>query len=524
MTVKYKMAASVLLALLCLTAEVTLSAGSNKCVARNFGHDSVVCECNSTYCDSVGSATLPPLGQFSSYLSSKAGSRLEPGQGQVRVKSSGADLRLTINPYQKYQKVKGFGGAMTDATAINILSLSAGVQDQLLRQYFSSEGIGYTVVRVPMASCDFSTRLYTYADTPEDYNLDNFTLAPEDINMKIPLLQRAQALSPRPLSLLASAWSAPAWMKTNGALTGKGSLKGQPGGKEHKSWAQYYIRFLEEYAKYNLTFWALTTGNEPSAGEMTNYSFQALGFTPEEQRDWVALDLGPALKASSYPHTHVLILDDNRLLLPHWAKVVLNDVHAAQYIHGVAVHWYMDSVVPAEISLGTTHDLYPEYYLFGTEACAGWNPLDRGVKLGRWDRAEKYAHDIIEDVNYYVVGWTDWNMVLDQTGGPNWVKNFVDSPVIVDAKRDVFYKQPTFYSMAHFSKFLWEGSQRVGVSPSKETDLEYSAFIRTDGSVVLIILNRSSLVIEFEVWDPTVGYIPFSAPAHSLLTLAWNTH
>lgn len=122
------------------------------------------------------------------------------------------------------------------------------------------------------------------------------------------------------------------------------------------------------------------------------------------------------------------------------------------------------------------------------------------------------------------MGWTDWNLALDQTGGPNWVKNFVDSPVIVDAKRDVFYKQPTFYSMAHFrwlllwhdispdpivsvkydrpassylltwifshSKFLWEGSQRVGVSASAETNLEFSAFIRTDSSVVLIVLNR----------------------------------
>lgn len=516
---------SVLLLLVFIAeVKVILSTGNDGCVSRNFGHDSVVCECNSTYCDSVGGVTLPPVGQYSSYLSSMAGSRLEAAQGQVQVNSTGAGLRLTIVPYQKYQKIRGFGGAMTDAAAINILSLSAGAQEQLLRQYFSKEGIGYSVVRVPMASCDFSTRLYTYADSPGDYSLDNFTLSSEDINMKIPLLQRAQALSPRPLSLLASAWSAPAWMKTNGALIGKGSLKGQPGGKEHKTWAQYYIRFFEEYAKYNLTFWALTTGNEPSAGKMTNYSFQALGFTPEEQRDWVALDLGPALQASSYPHTHILILDDNRLLLPHWAKVVLSDVHAGRYIHGVAVHWYLDSLVPAEISLGVTHHLYPEYYLFGTEACAGWNPLDRGVKLGSWDRAEQYAHDIIEDLNHYVVGWTDWNLALDQTGGPNWVKNLVDSPVIVDANRDVFYKQPSFYSMAHFSKFLWEGSQRVGVSASGETNLEFSAFIRPDGSVVLIILNRSSSVIQFEVWDPAVGYIPSTAPAHSLLTLAWNTH
>lgn len=515
---------AILLVLVQLTGIVAQCKGSDGCVARNFGHGSLVCECNATHCDSVGSVTLPPVGQFASYLSSKAGSRLERSQGQVRKNGTGAALRLTIVPYQKYQKIRGFGGAMTDAAAINILSLSPGAQELLLRQYFSAEGIGYTVVRVPMASCDFSSRLYTYAESPGDYNLNNFTLSPEDTKMKIPLLQRAQSLSPRPLALLASAWSAPTWLKTNGALIGKGSLKGKPGGKEHKTWAQYYIRFLEEYAKHNLSFWALTTGNEPSAGQMTNYSFQALGFTPEEQRDWVSTDLGPALHASSYPHTHILILDDNRLLLPHWAKVVLSDVHAGRYIHGVAVHWYFDGIVPAELSLATTHHLYPEYYLFGTEACAGWSPTDRGVKLGCWERAEQYAHDILQDLNHYVVGWTDWNLALDLGGGPNWVKNFVDSPVIVDASRDVFYKQPTFYSMAHFSKFLWEDSQRVGVSASQKTSLESTAFVRPDDSVVLIILNKSSSEVQLEVWDPAVGYIPTVAPARSLITLAWKTH
>uniref|UniRef100_A0A8C7K6Z3 Glucosylceramidase n=1 Tax=Oncorhynchus kisutch TaxID=8019 RepID=A0A8C7K6Z3_ONCKI len=440
-------------------AVATRSRGSDECVARNFGHGSVVCECNSTHCDSIGSDTLPALGQFLSFTSSKAGSRLQRGQGQVQKNSTGAVLRLTVVPYQKYQRIRGFGGAMTDSAAINILSLSPRTQDQLLRQYFSAQGIGYSVVRVPIASCDFSTHLYTYADSPGDYNLDNFTLSPEDTNMKIPLLQRAQALSPRPLSLLASAWSAPAWLKTNSALTGKGSLKGQPGGKEHKTWAKYYVRFLEEYAKYNLSFWAVTTGNEPSAGQMTNYSFQALGFTAEEQRDWVGLDLGPALHTSTHHHTHLLILDDNRLLLPHWAKVV----------------------------------------------------------------RERDSERRGGDLNHYVVGWTDWNLALDQGGGPNWVKNFVDSPIIVDHSRDIFYKQPTFYSMAHFSKFLWEGSQRVGVSFSQETKLESSAFIRPDGSVVLTILNRLSSEVQFEVYDPAVGFISSSAPAHSLLTLAWNT-
>lgn len=71
-------------------------------------------------------------------------------------------------------------------------------------------------------------------------------------------------------------------------------------------------------------------------------------------------------------------------------------MEAGRYIHGVAVHWYMDDFIPAEISLGTTHHLFPEYYLFGTEACSGWSPVDRGVKLGSWERAEQYAADIIQ--------------------------------------------------------------------------------------------------------------------------------
>ncbi|XP_076826951.1 lysosomal acid glucosylceramidase [Brachyhypopomus gauderio] len=512
---------SAVLVLYAILSSLTITAASDDCQARRFGQSSVVCECNATHCDSVGLVRLPAVGHFLTFTSSQAGSRLQQEQRQVQRNSSGSDLRITLVPTQKYQHVKGFGGAMTDAAAMNILSLSAGTQDQLLRQYFSPEGIEYSVVRVPMASCDFSTRLYTYADSANDYGLLNFSLAKEDTGMKIPLLQRAQALSSRPLSLFASAWSAPGWLKTNGALIGKGTLKGKPGGKEYKTWAQYYIRFLEEYKKHNISFWGLTTGNEPTAGELTNYSFQALGFTPETQRDWIAMDLGPALHSSPYAKTRLMILDDQRILLPHWAKVVLSDIHAARYVHGIGVHWYWDHFVPAEITLAATHDLYPEYFLFGTEACSGWSALGRGVRLGSWERAEAYAHDIIEDLNNYVSGWTDWNLALNLEGGPNWVKNFVDSPIIVNRSSDVFYKQPAFYSMAHFSKFLCEGSQRVGVSISRNTALESSAFIRPDGSAVLIVLNRSDVEVSFELWDQLVGFMPATAPPHSILTLLW---
>ncbi|NXU93057.1 GLCM Glucosylceramidase, partial [Xiphorhynchus elegans] len=142
---------------------------------------------------------------------------------------------------------------------------------------------------------------------------------------QIPILHRAMAMSKRPLSLYASPWTSPTWMKTSESYVGKGTLKGQAGDRYHKTWAKYFIRFLDEYAKHNLTFWAVTAENEPTAGLINNYPFQCLGFTAEQQRDFIAQDLGPALANSSHRHVQLIILDDNRLHLPHWAKVVSQD-------------------------------------------------------------------------------------------------------------------------------------------------------------------------------------------------------
>ncbi|NWV65395.1 GLCM Glucosylceramidase, partial [Malurus elegans] len=160
-----------------------------------------------------------------------------------------------------------------------------------------------------------------------------------------PLLRRALAMSKRPLCLFASPWTAPAWMRSNGDVRGKGTLKGKAGDKYHKTWANYFIKFLDEYAKHNVTFWA--------------------------QRDFIVQDLGPALARS--PHrTRLLMLDDQRIYLPHWAKVVLGNATAARYVAGLAVHWYLDAIVPPGCSLEATHKLFPDHFLLYTEACTGF--------------------------------------------------------------------------------------------------------------------------------------------------------
>ncbi|XP_074118302.1 lysosomal acid glucosylceramidase [Sminthopsis crassicaudata] len=501
---------------------ISCASSSRPCVPQSFGYSSVVCVCNATYCDTLDPVTLPDSGTFSRYESTRSGRRLELSVGSIQSNWTGKGLLLSLRPDQQFQKIKGFGGAMTDAAALNILALTRPAQDLLLKSYFSPEGIEYNIIRVPMASCDFSIRIYTYADDPDDFQLNNFTLPEEDTKLKIPLIHRALALAQRPTSLFASPWTSPTWLKTNGAVNGKGSLKGKPGDKYHQTWANYFIKFLDAYAEHKLKFWAVTAENEPSAGMISGYPFQCLGFTPELQRDFIAFDLGPALAQSDHRDTKLLILDDQRLLLPHWAEVVLKDRKAAQYVSGIAVHWYLDFLAPAKATLGETYRLFPNMMLFASEACVGSKFWEQSVRLGSWSRGTQYSHSIITNLLYHVVGWTDWNLALNPEGGPNWVRNFVDSPIIVDIGKDKFYKQPMFYHLGHFSKFIPEGSQRIGLDASQKTHLETVALLRPDGAAVLVVLNSSSQDEPLTIADPAVGFIQTLAPAYSIQTYLWQ--
>ncbi|KAM8794321.1 lysosomal acid glucosylceramidase-like [Eudromia elegans] len=513
----------------------------------------MVCVCNATYCDAPEPPALPPPGAYVKYESSKAGKRLERSQGTFGPRLPRAPgLVLTLDPTRRYQMVKGFGGSVTDAAAINILALPERAQEHLLRSYFSEEGLEYNLIRIPMASCDFSLHAYTYDDVPFDYELAHFGLRDEDTKLKasrgarrgrvvpagaprrlqglnprvaqIPILHRAMAMAKRPLSLYASPWTSPAWMKTSESFVGKGTLKGHAGDKYHKTWANYFVRFLDEYAKHNVTFWAVTAENEPTAGLINNYPFQCLGFTAEQQRDFIARDLGPALANSSHRHVRLIILDDNRLHLPHWAKVVLEDEQAARYVHGIGIHWYLDFIGPIKDTVVPTHELFPDYFILATEACIGSHFWERDVALGCWERGNQYSHSILTNLNHFVAGWTDWNLALDLEGGPNWVKNYVDSPVIVDGAEGIFYKQPMFYHMGHFSKFIPEGSRRVALVASgqpKGCALEHVAFLRPDGAAVVVVLNRSPQDVAFALAD-TAGLIWTVAPANSIQTYLWR--
>ncbi|XP_072167356.1 lysosomal acid glucosylceramidase-like [Diadema setosum] len=493
------------------------------CVFRQFPDaSSYVCECSANFCDTIEEYALND-GNFVVFTSGKRGYRLDKEEYPIRNFALPDDgITITVDKSRKYQSILGFGGSFTDSAALNLYNLSAPAQDNLLRAYFSEDGIEYTLGRVPMASCDFSTREYSYADTPDDFELETFALVEEDIVYKIPMIKRALEMSSRNVNLIGSAWSSPGWMKTNGAMKGGGRLYGLPGGQYYKTWALYFAKFLEAYQENEVEMWALTGGNEPTAGLFPNYKWQCLFFSPSLQRDFIKRDLGPTLHERGHGDVKLLIMDDQRFLLPRWAQVVLEDAEAAAYVSGIGIHWYWDEIVDAS-RLNETHHAYPDYFMLATEACEGHLNREEEVILGSWERGEAYSYSIIEDLSNWVAGWIDWNLALDLIGGPNWVGNFVDSPIIVDAKNDVFYKQPMYYHLGHFSKFVVPGSLRVGSEADQDRRVEHIAFQLPDGNMALVVLNRKEFTFPLHIYDPAVGYLNAEIPSRSIQTFLWKS-
>ncbi|KAI1716634.1 glycosyl hydrolase family 30 TIM-barrel domain-containing protein [Ditylenchus destructor] len=495
--------------------------------------DSFVCVCNGTYNDEVEPVGTLGEQQVVYYTSSKEEHRLKrdttqftPGQQQTDLDlnvASAESVTIKVDGSKTYQEIFGFGGAFTDAAGIQFKALSEGSLQKLLESYFGERGINYTVGRVPIASTDFSTREYSYLEKEDDFDLESFALAQEDLDLKIPYIRKALELSDK-LQFFASPWAAPAWMKTNGHMKGGGQLKGEFNGKYYETYAKYFVKFLEEYNKHGINYWGLTIENEPGAGAIPDYAWQAMYLSPKMQRDFAYYLLSPALKASEVgKNIKLMAHDDQRDQLLKAAEDIYDDQEKSSAIDGLGVHWYSQS--PFDV-LSKVHDIKPDKFILSTEACTGYNEGEHIPLLGDWHRAEQYAVDILQSLRNWVVGWIDWNLALDMQGGPNWVGNNVDAPILVNATADEFLKQPIFYALAHFSTFVLPGSVRVdsiSEGGSDESSLQHVAFRTSEGRRVLVLLNtHPNQTFTVQVQDVKIsGSAHISLPAKSFVTVLW---
>jgi len=402
---------------------------------------------------------------------------------------------IFVDSSVQFQTFLGFGGAFTEAASVTLDKLPANQRQEILRAYFSPiEGHGYRVCRSHINSCDFSLGNYAYTEVAGDVGLKHFSIERDRLSL-IPMIREAMALSDGKLSLFASPWSPPAWMKSNGEMNHGGKLLPE----YRQAWADYYVRYIQEYGKAGIPIWGLTVQNEPAATQ----SWDSCLYSGEEERDFVRDYLGPTLHSAGLGDVKLIIWDHNRDLLYKRAKVVLDDPQAAEYVWGVGFHWYCGDYFD---NVQLTHDAYPDKQLIFTEGCQ-----EGGPHTGEWEMGERYARSIINDLNRWTVAWVDWNMVLDETGGPNHVGNLCSAPILADTQTGQILYQSSYYYIGHFSRFIRPGAKRLGCAKTLD-GLEATAFMNNDGTVAVVVLNRTEQPIEcwmkVEGWQAQVSIPP----------------
>jgi glucosylceramidase len=410
-----------------------------------------------------------------------------------------------LDPAETFQTFVGIGGALTDAAAETFYKIPAEKQQEFLKACFDKEeGIGYTLARTNMNSCDFSSGSYTYV-AENDAALNTFSIA-HDEQYKIPFIKEAMTASGGDLNLYISPWSPPAWMKGNKNMLDGGKLM-----KEYyQSWANYFVKFIKAYEAKGVPVWGLTVQNEP----MAKQTWESCIYTAEEERDFIKKYLGPTLWQNGMKSKKLIAWDHNRDLLYHRASTILHDTAAAKYVWGIGFHWYESwTGAPTYENVKRVAESFPEKQLLLTEACNfpfSWDTFDQ------WQWGENYGSSMISDFNNGAVAWTDWNILLDETGGPNHLNNFCFAPVHADTRDGSLHYMNSYYYIGHFSKYIKPGAKRIACS-SNRAQLQSTAFKNPDGTIVVIVMNQADTEVSFRLYLGDQAAETLSLP-HSIMT------
>ncbi len=412
-----------------------------------------------------------------------------------------------IDPSKTFQTFVGIGGALTDASAETFAKLSKVKQQEILQQYYDvNKGIGYSLARTNIHSCDFSSGSYTYVND-NDAALKSFSIA-HDKEFRLPFIKQAVAAAGGKLTMYVSPWSPPAWMKDNNNMLKGGKLLPA----FNQSWADYYVKFIKAYEAEGIPIWGLTVQNEPMAIQ----TWESCVYTGEEERDFIKNFLGPTLHKAGMADKKLIAWDHNRDLIYQRASTVLDDPEAAKYVWGIGYHWYEDWTGGGNTyeNVKRVAEAFPDKNLIFTEGCK--DKFDFS-KMREWNIGEKYGLSMINDFNNGTAAWTDWNVLLDETGGPNHVGNFCFAPVHADTRTGDLIYLSSFYYIGHFSKFIRPGARRI-VSSGSRGQLHTTAFLNTDGKIAVIVMNQSDETIPYRLWMGGQAAEVTSLP-HSIQTL-----
>lgn len=418
------------------------------------------------------------------------------------------ELSVFVNPDKSFQEYMGIGGAITDASAEVFAKLSTKNQEELLEAYYGKTGIHYNIIRTNIASCDFSSESYSYIEEGDE-SLNTFTID-RDKKFRIPFIKRASSIIGADMIFYASPWSPPAFMKTNADRLNGGKLKPE----YYQQWADYFVKFIKAYEKEGLPIWGVTIQNEPMATQI----WESCIYSAEEERDFLKNNLGPTFEKEGLKDKKIVVWDHNRDLMSHRANVIFEDPEASKYAWGIGFHWYetWTGALPKYDNLTNINESFPSKKILFTEGCQ--EKFDPAF-YQRWSHAERYGDSMINDFNNGTVGWTDWNILLDENGGPNHVGNFCFAPIHADTRTNELIYTPSYYYIGHFSKFIQPKAKRISTTTSRNM-LESTSFMNVNRELVTIVMNSTEKSIAYKLY---VGdnAIKVNIPAHAIQTLVY---
>lgn len=406
---------------------------------------------------------------------------------------------ITVDPADRKQTMLGFGGAFTEASAYNLRRVGKEARQKALKAYFDPvDGLAYTLGRVSVHGCDFSLGSYLYIKDHDD-SLKSFDISRDQ--PIIDLIHEAETASFKKIRILGSPWTPPYWMKDNNSPIRGGHLLP----KYYPIWAKYLAKFVCAYREKGVKVEWLSVQNEPAAVQR----WDSCLYTPEEERDFVKV-LGPVLQKNRLKDVKILVWDHNRDIMIERVKPIYADPLASRFVWGTAFHWYDAEQFQ---NVGRHHELYPDKHLLFTEGCQEGGPHWGDDAVG-----ERYGRNYINDLRNQTEGFIDWNLYLDETGGPNHVNNLCSAPILLKIWQEEVVRMPAYWYIGHFSRHIQPGA--VQIASSGTGKLLYVAFENPDGRQVLVLQNEKDDPVNLEIRGLREK-VRMTAEAHSISTLVF---
>ncbi len=518
-------------------------------------------------------------------VTSASGSKLARQDNVAFLEGEAEGNVLRIDPRVRKQTLDGIGTSFTESAAFVLAHLDENRRAEVMQKIFGENGANFTLTRTHIGACDFTVKgKYSYDDVPGDSELKHFSIAPDTDGFDpseypgikdpaydlLPMIKQAIAIKSKQedttLRIVASAWTAPSWMKdieewyipgapeNNWQGTG-GSLK-----DEYVSvYAEYLVKYLQSYRNEGVDIWGMTPVNEPHGN---NGQWESMSFSPETQNDFIKKYLGQQLRAGGFGNLKLLVYDQNRDGIEPWTDVIFADPGTAPYVYGVAVHWYESTNQVYEETFERVHEKFPGFAIIHTEGCiddlgkdapegvsdpvkfkeTNWFDKDdfwwndnatdwaytvpwQGVNVKdhpAYAPVHRYARNIIVSIDHWMQGWIDWNIVLDSSGGPNHVNNFCGAPIMIDTKSQKVYYTPVYYVLAQFSRTIRPGDRAVKTQKLAPTlgqdDLHTCATINNDGLLSVQVLNTTQEPIRYNL---QIGkrFAPITIEANAVQTV-----